>query len=138
MENEAHLICEEDFKPENLDDNKEIPAIEEFRSGYLKWMAVSRVAIDWNKKPIGSRFWNKRPTPEQRSKTPWPDSWFDKCGSVVNLDDYMNTLPDPQTLREKILSWFSDTSDRVKIWANTKFSDNYINNTLLKGHNHDE
>lgn len=127
MENEAHLICDEDFKSENLDDNKDIPAIEEFMSGYLRWIAVSRVAIDWNKNPIGARFWNKRPTPEQRSNTPWPDSWFDKCSIVVNLDDYMNTPPDPQTLREKILSWFSDTSDRVKMWANTK----------LKGHNYE-
>lgn len=113
MENEAHLICDEDFKLENLDDNKDIPAIEESMSGYLRWIAVSRVAIDWNKNPIGARFWNQRPTPEQRSNTQWPDSY--------------NTLPDPQTLREKILSWFSDTSDRVKMWANTK----------LKGHNYE-
>ena len=95
MENKVHLICDEDFKPLNFDDNKEIPVAAGFRSGDLK----RRDAVD--------------------------------------LDGYMNTLPDPKTLREKILSWFSDTSDRVKILANTKFSDNYINNTLLKGHNHE-
>lgn len=98
MESEAHLICEEDFRLENFDDNKEIPAMAEFRSGDLKWMIVHRIVIEWNKELNDVRFWDKRPMPEQRIETPWPDGGFGNRRDAVDLDGYINALPDPQTL----------------------------------------